>query len=206
VGPTRRNFEAEKSRILSGLQSDCEDNSKKGDVDEPIKALLTFLNGLPQFVSTSSCSGRVAVFCETTDHRKHEGHWAYVSHDAIGDAAVVVDTIQRASAEWASVSFKFEPLVLHVSCESLAQAQRLVRVVLACGYKNSGMLVGKRVMVAVRSTLKIDVPVAMDGELLVSDKVRPACLPCSCLVFCVHCNAMHNSAKSTSSLLIKRSC
>eukprot|EP00041_Stephanoeca_diplocostata_P003494 m.35054 g.35054 ORF g.35054 m.35054 type:complete len:85 (+) comp14372_c0_seq7:907-1161(+) len=67
--------------------------------------------------------------------------------------------------------FKFEPLVLHISCADLTTAQRLMKVVLGCGYKNSGMLVGKRIMVGIRSTLKVDVPIAADGELLVSDKV-----------------------------------
>lgn len=60
--------------------------------------------------------------------------------------------------------------MLHVSCRSLADAQRLMKVVLGCGYKNSGMLVGKRFMVAVRSTLRLDVPVVFDGKIAVSSQ------------------------------------
>eukprot|EP00037_Helgoeca_nana_P025614 m.283289 g.283289 ORF g.283289 m.283289 type:complete len:263 (+) comp26999_c0_seq1:4420-5208(+) len=170
VGPTRKDFDTAKTKILAGLQTECPDNSKKGSVDAPIEEMLAFLNGLPHFVSTSSCSGRVAVFCESSDHKKQTGHWAFVSHECVADPAAVVAIVRRASMEWAAVSLKCEPLVLHMSCASLPEAQRLMKVVLGCGYKNSGMLVGKRIMVGVRSTLKLDIPVAMDGALLVSDE------------------------------------
>eukprot|EP00038_Savillea_parva_P015277 m.219626 g.219626 ORF g.219626 m.219626 type:complete len:278 (+) comp30577_c0_seq1:283-1116(+) len=170
TGPSRKEFDTAKERILQGLQSDCSDNSKKGNVDAPIEDLLAFLNGLPDFVSTSSCSGRVAIYCETVDRAKNAGHWAFVSHDLVSDPHAVVDTVRQCTREWASVTLKCEPLVLHVSCATLVQAQRLMRVVLGCGYKNSGMLVGKRIMVGVRSTLKLDVPLAMDGTLMVSDE------------------------------------
>ena len=43
-----------------------------------------------------------------------------------------------------------------------------MKVVLQSGFKNSGMLVGKRIMVAVRSTLKLDVPIAAEQQLMVS--------------------------------------
>ncbi len=46
------------------------DIRQKGGVDAPIYELLSFLNGLPDYVSTSSCSGRVAVFSESPDRRK----------------------------------------------------------------------------------------------------------------------------------------
>jgi tRNA wybutosine-synthesizing protein 3 len=57
-------FDAAKERVLQELVA-CIDRSKKGGVDAPIANLLTTLNGLPDYVTTSSCSGRVAIFCET---------------------------------------------------------------------------------------------------------------------------------------------
>lgn len=141
--------------------------------------MLTYLNGLPHFVSTSSCSGRIAVFCESADHKKQTGHWAFVSHERVHDCSAVIKIIREASTEWATISLKCEPLVLHISCSSLHEAQRLMKVVLGCGYKNSGMLVGKRIMVAVRSTLKLDIPVALEGNLMVSSEVRRHFAPLS---------------------------
>lgn len=159
------------SHFFAPRPSHSPTHSYPRSIQAPIEEMLAFLNGLPHFVSTSSCSGRVAVFCESSDHKKQTGHWAFVSHECVADPAAVVAIVRRASMEWAAVSLKCEPLVLHMSCASLPEAQRLMKVVLGCGYKNSGMLVGKRIMVGVRSTLKLDIPVAMDGALLVSDEV-----------------------------------
>ncbi|KAJ1972804.1 hypothetical protein H4R34_005285, partial [Dimargaris verticillata] len=55
----------------------------------------------------------------------------------------------------------FEPLVVHVQARTLEAAQRLLTVALACGYRNSGLVVSpKRYMVAIRSSLRIDAPIA----------------------------------------------
>jgi hypothetical protein len=67
------------------------------------------------------------------------------------------------------IIFKFEPFVLHVSCRSLSDGQRLLRVALAAGFKNSGMIVGRRITVAVRATLRLEVPVVFGGKSAVSD-------------------------------------
>lgn len=170
IGPSQRDFQSHKNQILAGLATDCPDKSKKGGVDAPIYDLLRFLNGIPDYVSTSSCSGRVAVFSESPDKRKDAGNWLYVSHEAVSKDSedLLVNAIIQAAPNSSSIYFKFEPFILHISCATLEAGQRLMKVVLQCGFKNSGMLVGKRIMVAVRSTLKLDVPVAMDSKLLVS--------------------------------------
>lgn len=59
-------FEKEKSAILQGMcVSECEDakdKSRKGFFDSEINEFLTFLNSLPNLITTSSCSGRVVLF------------------------------------------------------------------------------------------------------------------------------------------------
>ena len=60
-------FAAKKQSILSQLAldpKDYEDKSPKGSVDVPILDLLRLINGVDGWVTTSSCSGRVAVFVE----------------------------------------------------------------------------------------------------------------------------------------------
>jgi tRNA wybutosine-synthesizing protein 3 len=52
-------FVRQKSQILDGI-----DLSRKGCIDEPIKDLLQLINEDSEFVTTSSCSGRVILFCE----------------------------------------------------------------------------------------------------------------------------------------------
>jgi tRNA wybutosine-synthesizing protein 3 len=56
---TSAEFVRQKSQILDGI-----DLSRKGCIDDPIKDLLQLINEDSEFVTTSSCSGRVILFCE----------------------------------------------------------------------------------------------------------------------------------------------
>ena len=63
VGPSRKNFDDEKARVLAGLQSDCEDNSKKGDVDvsSPLRMWIFCVeNG--HFLCDDFCVISVCIF------------------------------------------------------------------------------------------------------------------------------------------------
>eukprot|EP00040_Diaphanoeca_grandis_P005342 m.32447 g.32447 ORF g.32447 m.32447 type:complete len:384 (-) comp16645_c0_seq1:47-1198(-) len=170
IGPKLKAFSDQKRTILKALASDCKDNSKKGGVDKDIYELLSYINNLPAYVSTSSCSGRVAVFSESPDHKKSEGSWIFVSHNLVSaeDEQTLITDVVKAALTSSSMYYKYEPIILHISCRNLHEGKRLMKVVLSCGFKNSGMLVGKHIMVAVRSTLKLDVPIALDSKLMVS--------------------------------------
>lgn len=50
-------FDARKAKILSAI-----DKSPKGSFDRPIVPLLDLINASSDYATTSSCSGRVAVF------------------------------------------------------------------------------------------------------------------------------------------------
>ncbi|KAF9158284.1 hypothetical protein DFQ27_005994 [Actinomortierella ambigua] len=59
------------------------------------------------------------------------------------------------------VYFKFEPMILHIEASSLPAAKTFLNYSLFSGYRNSGILPSaKRTMLAIRSTLKIDTPIA----------------------------------------------
>lgn len=95
-------FQAKKQKILQQLEipnEDYTDLSPKGSVDEAVRELVDEINKQDGFVTTSSCSGRVAVYLEgiskrvrQEDNREDEpsgiasggkggGQWLYVSHD-----------------------------------------------------------------------------------------------------------------------------
>ena len=66
--------------------------------------------------------------------------------------------------------FKYEGFVVHVEARTLDAGRELLNVALACGYKNSGMVIGKRYMVGIRGTLKIDAPITENGRWVVPDE------------------------------------
>ncbi|KAI8934880.1 hypothetical protein NX059_008554 [Plenodomus lindquistii] len=60
-------FATRKQAILQQLDapdSQYHDLSPKGSIDAPIRTLIDEINGLAGLVTTSSCSGRISVFCE----------------------------------------------------------------------------------------------------------------------------------------------
>lgn len=74
TGELPQAFIAKKAKILADLSGPLDgytDASPKGSLDTPIIPLLTEINTLPQFVTTSSCSGRISVYLEGS---KDDGH------------------------------------------------------------------------------------------------------------------------------------
>ena len=121
------------SSLVETLDSERRDKSPKGFIDAPILDLIHIINKHPYYYTTSSCSGRVAVYCEGYQDDKSTtkgGIWLYVTHEP-----VVIP--EKADNEWITnllfgsnrrivfdnnlspqdimhkqmVYFKFEPLV-----------------------------------------------------------------------------------------------
>ncbi|KAM6457011.1 tRNA wybutosine-synthesizing protein 3 homolog isoform 4-T4 [Liasis olivaceus] len=128
------------------------DASRKGSVDEPIEGIVRLLNGRETFCTTSSCSGRVVVLEQPP-----------AAHSA------ALTALQKAAAD---AIFKFEPFVLHVQCQDLQDAQLLHTVAIEAGFRNSGITVSRKgkIMMAVRSTHCLEVPLTQKGRLMVSEE------------------------------------
>ena len=126
------------------------------------------------YETTSSCSGRIAVFAEKRGNMS--GSWLFVSHDPVDISASitatdngrdVVDaqrqflsslfsseiTIDYASSKSAlhtdfqdmqPVYFKFEPFILHVAAPTVDQGQALLATAFDAGYRTSGLIHGKK--------------------------------------------------------------
>ena len=166
-------FPSFKHKILTGLQQPEEtDKSKKGGVDAPIVDLIELINNSIDYVTTSSCSGRVSIFVAKPEHTKSSGEWLFISHDQIKSFEEIQNCFTNISEypEKTLISFKFEPFIVHVMCRSLQAARKLHHLVSECGFKNSGITVGKnKIVLAIRSTILLDVPIAYDGQKLVDE-------------------------------------
>jgi len=127
MAPTlSQKFRAKKQNILGKLdlgKGGTPDASPKGDVDEGVRDLIELINSSEEFVTTSSCSGRIAVFVGG----KGGGNWLYTSHEPIDVSALAekgsvyellgISKEGRLSsppvndADISMVHLKFEPLV-----------------------------------------------------------------------------------------------
>ncbi|XP_067845890.1 tRNA wybutosine-synthesizing protein 3 homolog [Heptranchias perlo] len=146
------------------------DLSKKGRVDEEIAELVNYVNGSERYCSTSSCSGRILLLggSDQTEVQKQNCSWLFVTHQKCQKEDVVAG-LQKVRD---NAVLKFEPFVLHVQCRKMEDAQLLHSVAINSGFRNSGITVGRKgkIMMAVRSTHCLEVPLCHRGKLLVSEE------------------------------------
>ena len=150
----------------SGVGTDGKvDKSPKGSLDAPIRDLVEHINRTEAWFTTSSCSGRTSLFLLERG-RKKGGRWIYVRHGE-ADAKELHRSVQQGQEGLAT--FRFEPFILTVECRTPEDAFVLVALAIQTGYKASGVTsIGKRNLVSIRGSTRLEVPVAKDGEWLVS--------------------------------------
>ena len=127
-------FDRQKAEKLAKV-----DLSRKGSVDAPIVEFLKKLNAHPDYVSLSSCSGRIIIFASTEENIKKGCQWILVKHDEVkkDDQAwqKVIDNQQREGI----LTLKFEPFILHVQCRHIDAAKKLLTLANEAGFRNSGL-------------------------------------------------------------------
>ncbi|CAM9204707.1 unnamed protein product [Phaeothamnion confervicola] len=133
-------FDKKKQAKIASLR-DGVDKSPKGNVDAPIQSLVDVINQQRDFVTTSSCSGRIAIFA-SRDNGKTGGMWCLSSH-ALVSADQVRFALQECPSEYATVLFKHEPLIFHVLCRNMQAANSLLKAGLGVGMRESGIVPGR---------------------------------------------------------------
>jgi tRNA wybutosine-synthesizing protein 3 len=145
------------------------DKSPKGFIDPPIVPFMELINTGGDYETTSSCSGRIAIFAEKTGQAT--GFWMFVSHEKVskydytllfgGKQVVSLDDEQVPETENLQlIFFKFEPFILHVSSPDAEKGQSFLNACFDAGYRTSGLVNGKkRCMIVVKDTLKLDAPI-----------------------------------------------
>ncbi|KAL9285717.1 TRNA wybutosine-synthesizing protein/4 [Arabidopsis thaliana] len=177
-------FEKRKAATLASIRSSVTDKSPKGFLDEPIIPLLETINHHPSYFTTSSCSGRISILSQpkpksndSTKKKARGGSWLYITHDPADSDLVIsllfpsksnqIDPIDQPS----ELVFRFEPLIIAVECKDLGSAQFLVALAISAGFRESGITScgdGKRVIIAIRCSIRMEVPLGDTEKLMVS--------------------------------------
>lgn len=176
---SQNSFNQKKASILQEIQSTSVDLSPKGTIDELCLPIIDLINSHKDMVTTSSCSGRVSVFVEGNKVRHHDvklggkgegGRWLFVTHNFQEvlkwykkyDLGVVNAERNALAAETRLILYKFEPFILHVKCRDFEIASKLYNTAMSCGFRESG--IGSNNIVAVRISIKLDVPIGYLDE------------------------------------------
>lgn len=159
------NFEHQKEKQLS-----MQDNSDIGKWDEKISKLCGKINKKEKYYTTSSCAGRVVLIKQA--EKKQEGLFLFRSHEKI--------TLKQLKQELNNVMrdnktdlvyFRMEQCILHVACKTLSDAQILLDKAKLAGWKNSGIMASNnRIVLEMRSTEHIELPIINQGKTLVDDE------------------------------------
>jgi len=159
-------FTLRKNQILSASKKD---KSPIGVWDTAIIELLNYINEQPNFVTTSSCSGRLSLFC--SNDKGKGGTWPYKTHEPTSsDVDQVWDAIQS-DKHTGPLKLLFEPFLLHLEAATLEDGMEIVKVAKQSGLRESGLLVSDRIMINVRTTaLSIRVPI--ERELVSKSLIR----------------------------------
>jgi tRNA wybutosine-synthesizing protein 3 len=162
-----RSFLRSKERAMDALRKAIEN----GAVDEKALPVIEKLNSIDEFFSTNSCSRRIVVIEVPSIGKKVDarflGKWGgKVTVDGI------MNTIKNANI--GEIWILAQPPIFHVSVANMKKASELLGVAKQSGFKDSGIKhMGKRVMIEIKSTEEMDVPIGIDGKVMCSNEYLP---------------------------------
>jgi len=158
-----KEFLDKKEQALSKLEEAC----KHDEVDEDIMHILRMINSSSEYYTSSSCSGRIMVLQIPVLGDKKNACILEKWHKKIS-VNDVLKTVKK--AEKGMIWLLGQSPILHVGCSSLKAADTLVKTAVSSGFKNSAIKsTGKKIIVELSSTERLDAPIGKDGVLLCDD-------------------------------------
>jgi len=143
------------------------DKSSKGGWDKKIVKLCGNINKKEDYYTTSSCSGRVVIMID--QEKKAKNLFIKIYHDLINLKKLKNDLDKITKRDL--IKFKQEPCILHVACKDLEDAQKLLTKAKLAGWKKSGIIAsGKRFVVEMNATEKLEFLIMNKGKLLVNNE------------------------------------
>ncbi|VVB82588.1 tRNA(Phe) 7-((3-amino-3-carboxypropyl)-4-demethyl wyosine(37)-N(4))-methyltransferase [uncultured archaeon] len=156
-------FSKRKKDVLSKL-----DKSSIGRWDEKISQLCNRINSSGKYYTTSSCSGRIILMIDA--EKKGEGLFVFVSHEKVPFEKLKEELI-LALKKNKKIKFKLEPCILHVSCETLEDAEHIYEKAKLAGWKKSGIIgIKNGFTVELNSTEKLEFPIIQNKKVLVNEE------------------------------------
>lgn len=141
-----------------------QDFSRKGSIDKPVENIVKKINKNDSYYTTSSCSGRIIIL---TDEKKHKTKWQFVSHNKI-----TLNELKKSlkSLPEKLLWFRFEPMILHIACKTIEDAQNIIDKAKSAGFKHSGIMAsGKRIMAEIRGTDFISAIISRNKKSIVNE-------------------------------------
>lgn len=145
-----------------------EDARKKNLVDHGIVDLLDIINKSENYYTSSSCEGRIVILELPVIGDKKNAEFLGKWHRKITESEII-STLKKSKK--GQLWFLAQSSIIHIGARTESDAEKILKIGLACGFKNSGLKsIGKKIIVEICSTERFDVPIGKDGLLFCDEK------------------------------------
>ncbi|MCX8172821.1 MAG: hypothetical protein N3D09_04330 [Archaeoglobaceae archaeon] len=135
-------------------------------VDPDIVSLLDKINEKENFVSLSSCSGRIAVIDLENFGDKRNSEFLGKWHSFV-DFEEVLKCVEKCRRQGWLIQY---PPIIHVACKDLQAARKLMIIANNSGFRRSGLISLQNLVVEISSLERVELPVSLNGNRIVNDE------------------------------------
>ncbi len=138
---------------------------RRSEIDEWIKPLTDLINSCFDFVTLSSCAGRIAVIDLPEFGDKKNAVFLGKWHE-FPKVSDVVEAIKRGRMEtWLMMN----PPILHVACRNIERTSDLLRLCKTSGFRRAGIISLKNFVVEISAQERVELLAARNGSVIVDE-------------------------------------
>ncbi len=134
---------------------------ERGEVDEWIVPILKRINENPDYVTLSSCAGRLAVMDMKDFGNKGEATFLGKWHEIPEESEVLRAIEAGRKTTW----LMLHPPILHIACRDLKSAEKLLIKSQRAGIRRAGIISLKNFVVEVCGHERMEIPVRFKKAL-----------------------------------------
>lgn len=160
---TKKEFIDAKENALKSLNDACIQHK----VDGGILEILELINSINGVYTSSSCAGRIVLLEIPCIGDKRAATFLGIWHRTIDSNELrVAATKAKEGLLWLLA----QAPIIHIGVETLELADKMVKTAVSSGFKNSAIKsLGKKIIIEVCSTERLDAPIGRDGVLFCQD-------------------------------------
>ena len=160
----KKEFLDAKEKALKSLEKACNEQ----EVDNGIVPILQLINNDEGYYTSSSCAGRIVLLEIPRIGDKRGAEFLGIWH------RIITPTEFEAATKKATKGLLWllaQSPILHIGTQTNELADRLVKIAISCGFKNSAVKsTGKKIIIEISSTERLDAPIGRNGRIFCDDE------------------------------------
>jgi tRNA wybutosine-synthesizing protein 3 len=160
----KKGFLENKENALQSLEKALNENK----ADEGMLPILKIINDSQEYYTSSSCAGRIVLLEIPSIGDKQKAKFLGRWHRTI-EPHELISAAKR--SDRGMIWLLAQSPIIHIAAKTNTAADKMVKIANASGFKNSRLKsVGKKPVVEVCSTERLDAPIGRDGILFCNEE------------------------------------